>query len=230
MVDQENSTSLDEKTQLPLGEVAEKEPEGAEEKKVEGAEEVKAPVERTYTQAEWDKRQSTIDKLRSKEKEAHDELQNKFIELSAQTEESKIADWLKSVEASGGDMTQANQVADAQRAVSKQMGEVAKQQATISGQLAVINEAEKVTKARKLVTDYALGDGAEEKLLETESPQDMEILALSMQVEKLTSEAKPASKVSSPVAEPKGVDYSKMKSEERLGQILEDIESRQGRK
>lgn len=197
---------------------AQEPPEGAGEKKVE------PPSERTYSQAEWNKRQSAIDTQLAKGKEELGELQKQVDDLVAQSEERKIADWLKSVEAGGGDVDQAKLIAEAQRGVSKQMRELKRQQADLEGRLTLINEAEKVSKARKLVETHSLDKDAEEKLLEAESPEGMEILALSMKVEKLSAEAVPPTKVGSPVVEPKGVDTSKMKIEERMGAAIEEIE------
>lgn len=228
MTDQKESTSLEGQDLFPIYSkddegTGQKPSEGADKSEVKGeGEEVKTPAERVYKQVEWDKRQSTIDKQINELREQITGLAKERDDFKTQSEEQKLADWLRAVEADGGDVTQAKAVADAQRAVSKRARELEATQQQITGRLALIELAEKREKARGLVKTHSLDEESLEELLKAETPQDMEVRALTMRVEKLSAEKTPATKVASGAGSTQGVDESKLSLTERAGRAIDE--------
>jgi len=206
------------------------EKEGAVQEPVKGAgdKEVTTPTPRVYSEEEVGKMQSgwdTKDAARTKEMEGLNtkltDLQTQYDTIQTQTEEAKIADWLKSVETGGGDVAQAQQVANAQREVGKQMREIQKQKLEASERDAKANAALKVINANDLAKEHSLGDDAVKELLDCATPEAMEVKALKMKIEKSAGEEKLPAKVSSEISSTKGLDLEHMTITQKLGYAVE---------
>ena len=232
MADQiKEPTSLEEEKQLPS--LAEKLEEGAVKEPKEGAgdKEVKTPEPKSYSEEDWNKRQSAWDTQTSaltKEREAIAgqlaQIQEAHENLRAQTEEQKLADWLKSVETDGGDVNQARQIVEAQKQVSKQIRDIEKRERQLSEQTTKAGIALKLMTAKDLIKEHDLGDDALEGLLKSEDPTAMENQALKLKIAKSLADAKPKTPIGGGVPTTKGLDLSKLSLTERAGRAIEEEE------
>lgn len=228
-----NPTSEEVKSQLqqlfPEGMVkaGKTELEGA--KVVEPAKGGEAPLEKSYSKEEWDKSQSSWSKQLNERAKAAEEaltritgLETKLSELASQTEEQKLSDWLKGVEADGGDLKAAQRIVEAQKGVIRDRQEAEKSKKEWSTKSKVVEDGLKALAIEELIKTYEL-DPAEvkEKLLGAATPVEMENIALKAAREKAAQVAKPVEKLDPGISVPKGVDLQKLPPSIALGYLIE---------
>jgi len=188
---------------------------------------VEAPKPRSYSEDEWNKRQSAWDKqVGTKEKEFKasqerlTELSAKLEELQSQSEEAKMAGWLQKVEADGGDVKIAQRIVEAQREVAKARKEAFSLKSEWETKSKVAEEGLKALAVEELIRTYKL-DPAEykEKLLEAKSPVEAENIALKAARE--TVPIKEPEKLAPATGAIAGIDLSKVPASMALGFLLE---------
>ncbi len=222
----ENSTSLD-ADKLPLEDES---LDGAGNKVVEGAEkqavDVEAPKPRTFSQEEWDKRQSALDKQISQAREERERststLQAALEEATKQLEETKYRNFLASVEAAGGDVNAANGLVAQQKELAAERRKLEAEKRANEQQIAVLSAAGKGKYALDLIKQYELGEDSSEKLLVAKSEVEMENIALKLHVEQVKSKARPAGKVDSGKQTAPSRDLSKMPPAVVLGTLMDE--------
>ncbi len=224
------STSVDETKQPTMDEPKGK-PEGGVEVKVEGAEKkegqgAEAPKPRTYSEEEWNKRQSAVDKQVAKVKVDSGEtlkgLQETIASLERKTEEAEYAALLKSTEDSGGDADKTRLLIEEKRTFKAKERLFEAEKKAFKEQAELLSVAGKGKKAFELIKQYELSADDEGKLLEAESEDGMENIALKLQVEKLKTGQRPSTSVDSGLSSGKPRDLSKMPESESLGTMMEE--------
>ena len=224
MEDPTKTTSPEGEAQLPAkpakaAEAVAEKPEGeAVEAKV-----TEAPKPRLYSEEEFRKAQSAWGKEKTTLESRTKELEGLYQTLATQTEEAKIASWLKSVEGTGNeDVTLvARQVADAQKAVSQQIKDIARQKKETDERDAQVKEGLKVLAAHEIVKAHSLDDAALEKLLTAKDPTEMENIALKIRIDKYNAERNLPKKVDQGGGSGKALDWSKLSDSERMGRAIE---------
>ncbi len=216
----------DQITKPPEGEEGQLIPEGssvlevAAEKPEGETEVVEAP--KTYSQEEYD---SEIKKLKedwnSKRQEHDKKHQIELAQLRQQTEtmltqerERNNAAFLAKVEADGGDVNTARQLLAREEAARQREQEAEAKIQTFQAYQQQIQEEAKAIAAHRGAEKYGVD---EKELLKAQSPQEMENIALKLQVEKLKTEQKRTIKTDSGVSSAKGLDLSKMSPEDKIG-------------
>ena len=221
MEDQTEPTSavgeeLPQPQESKLEEGAVKEPaEGAEAEKVG---DVAVPKPRTYSEEEWNKRQSSIDKAHATEIA---ELNQKYEEATTRERERLNQEYLAKVEADGGDVEVARRTIAREEAVLKQEREIARETQILQAYHAQVDEALKAVAANKLAGQYGV-DATE--LLKAQNPLEMENIALKLQAEKLKTGTKKPIKTDSNISSARGVDFSKLSPNEKIMRGLEGME------
>jgi len=217
-------------TKEPLGEALEKKEEGAVKEQVKGA---VAPEEKeeTYTKAAWDKREeetnkriSGLDKkLTETSKSSKDEvsrLEKALAEQQLRTEEARDLTFLRKVEEDGGDVDAAKTLVAREKASRALERDLAGRKKALDEQEIILAEAGKGKKAVDLIKEHELEADVVDELLACETPEEMEIKALRMRLEKGAVDAKPVVETDAPEGGRKA-DTSNMSVEERLGQAME---------
>jgi len=233
MGDQINPTSLEPEVQLPIPEELK---EGAVAKEVEGAgDEVKkeggveAPTERMFSQAEWDKRQSSIDTAHKKELANIQEKsatkareQAEALETAQlQIEEAETKAFLRMVEEQGGDMDSAKAIAKARTDAATEGRRLQMLKAELEAERETLTIAGKAKKAHDLVKEHGLDEDALDGLLEAENPDQMEAKALRLRLEKSKTEERPSTKTAAGRGSTKGGDLSGSPPSIVLGTLME---------
>jgi len=225
----EELSSLDEAAVKKEGKAPEAKVEEAGDKKVE--EDAKKTLK--YSEDELSKRLAGLQSEKdSKIKGLEDKLQKTQEEAdqrAAKTFENDLASWLKSVEAEGGDLKAAEAVAQAKREVEKERRDNQTKMEELTKRESEVQAGLKVLTAYDLVKEYELGQDTIEELLKAETPEAMEKVALKMKLEEVKAGKTPATKIDPGAATPKGVDFSQMPLEQRLGWAMEQTEEK-GRK
>lgn len=229
------STSLDGEGQLPPMDLKDKEPaktaEGAVKEPVKGAEgtevkkaDVEAPAPRTYTEEDWNKRQSSVDKqlakIREESQATAQKLQASIEEANTRAREAEFSTFLRKVENDGGDMDVAKAIIERERKADVKIAEMKKTEAWIRDQSAMLNEAGKGKQANELVKQYGLSEDSLEALLSSETPESMENIALKLYVEKLKIEQKPSMIVDQGKGSGKARDLSDLPPSVALGTLM----------
>lgn len=216
----QESTSEPTKDQLSVDDAFEgKDNKGAGKEGGEGAENGDAPEKtpstddkgdkepRTFSQEEWDKRQSALDAGANKLKETHakelEDLGKRFKELEDTVTKKARADVLKKAEEAGEDVDLAGTLFDKEQDLKKR-------------EIAVNAKEEKMVKvarhqkADSLIEEHKLDKDVKEKLLEADSPEAMENIALRLALGDKKAGATPATKTDSGDEAGKGDDMSKI--------------------
>jgi len=209
----QNSTSSEEEEQLPVTpepKGAAPEPEKGAEKE-EGKETPKAP--RTYSEEDWNKRQSSWDKGLEELKKQHKE---EIKQIRGQLQQQLRQDFLRKVEEEGGDVTKAGDLFDREQAI------LAKEQEVGEG-LALLEKVKKDQDASDFIEKFDLPKEAKDQLLKAGSPAEMRSIALELALEKEKAGKTPPVKTASAVGTGKGVDTSKMSPRERAEAYFSEV-------
>ncbi len=233
-------TTLDAKTTEPqasIGEALDKVVEGAA-KDVKGKEEASKPEETKYTQADWDKRQGELEgrisgldkKLTTVTQTSKDETSRLGAALEAaqqSTNDARDAEYLRKVESDGGDMDAAKLTI--QRTKDSRVATASNEKARITNEArtkeldvrdAILAEAGRGKKATDLIKEHELAADVVDKLLVCKTPEEMEIVALKLAIEKGKVDVKTVTKIDSPDGGGK-VDLSKIPLETRMEMAMD---------
>lgn len=211
----QDPTSIEGEEQLPTPEP----PKGAAVEPEKGAEEEKVekppipPAERTYSTAEWNKRQSALDKQIEEVRKEHKEA---IKQLQVQLNQKLRQDFISQAEARGESGEQAGTLFDLQARLQDreaELVEVAK----------VLDVAQKARTANELAEKYGLSSDAKDSLLKAETPADMKVMALEMSLETTKAKATPPTKTPSGVGTGKGIDTSKATPRERAEEYFREL-------
>lgn len=232
----EPNTTPEPKEQEPktpdIAEALEKGKEGVVEEKVEGKEAAPEEKEKTYTQADWDKRQGELDgrisgldkKLTETTKSSKEDvsrLEKALEEQQLRTEEARDLTFLRKVEEDGGDVDAAKTLVTREKASRALERDLAGRKRTLDEQETILAEAGKAKKAVDLIKEHKLEDDVVDELLACETPEKMEIKALNLRLEKGAIDAKPI--VETDAGEKgKKTSTDDMSIEERMGTAMED--------
>lgn len=235
MTNPNTSTSAVDPTQPPVDDKTETLPkvdEGAEQKPVEGAgdEGAKTPPEtptpRTYTEEEWNKRQSSIDvQMESIRKQGEDTLakmQKQFEDTRAETEKRQDAEFIAKVETDGGDVDAARRLVAREQTVRTKEREHETKEQTFKAEMGRAFEVAKRNDADKFARQYGIDDV--DALLKAENPVEMELIAVKLSLEKAKTQQKPPTKTDSGVSSGKGADWSKLSPTEKVLEGIKDME------
>jgi len=199
--------------------------EGAEDKVDKGAEgaegkEDQTPKPRTYTEEEWNTRQSALDKrtaeLDKRYKEQLAEERKKRAEVEDRAEEARWERMLKKVEDDEGPVDVTKMLIEEQRAF-RQRQRAAEEE--WRGKLEKITETEETSRviaATKLAAKHELPDGFVKELLTAESPMDMENMALRKVLELTKAGHVPSKKVDQPTGSKASIDTKDMTPDDKI--------------
>ena len=203
-------------------------PTGVEVKPVEGAGKVEGetppttPPLRTYSEEEWNTRQSSIDKQTTKVQGEHqvavEKIQANYENLLTQQQAQQATAFLKQVEDAGGDMTAAKAVVELQGRLQQRERELGKKETDFTAQQTQVFEGLKRLDANRLATQYGID---EKPLFEATNLVEMENIALKLSIEKGKTEQKPVVQTDTGVPSAKGVDLSAMSLQQRVAWALE---------
>jgi len=185
---------------------------GKEESKTKG---------RTFTEEDWNKRQSSWDKQTAALQAKVKELSDAHALVQAQLEEERDRKYLAGIEEKGGDIDAAKQLLADRRAVTAKERTIAAQLAQISAREAELNIAAKGKSAHDLITQYQLGAEVVDALMECETLPDMKAKALELYVEKLKTDKTPEQKIDSNTGGPAPEDWSKLSDAAKLAKAME---------
>lgn len=230
MTNQNESSSADDDARLLDNE----DTEGAEQESTEGADDEgkeetpTAPPERTFTQEEWDKRQSKIDKqiadLRKQSEEAIRKVQEEAEAAAEAAAQKRDQVFIDKVEADGGDINAAKQLVAREQAIRKQEQDFAKRRREFDGRIAEAFEVAKRNDAERLAHQYKVDV---DPLLEAENPTEMELIASKLALEKAKTKQKPPVKTDSNLPSAKGANLSKLTPSEKIREGIKDMEGLQ---
>lgn len=230
MEDQTKSTSAEGEEQPQTQEVKEPElEEGAAAEPAEGAEEEKVKEEeaspRTYSEEEWNKRQSSWDTQTSELKKSHQTeiatINQQYGQLIAQERARQNAEFLKKVEDEGGNVDAAKAIIAREEALMAREQEDARKAQEFEEARRLVAEEAKAIAAHRMAAQYRVD---EKELLKAESRVEMENIALKLHAEKLKAGQKRPIKTDSGTSSAKGIDLSKMTEIERVKWALEHEE------
>ncbi len=238
MDDKSQTTSEETQEQLPLDETTVVE-ESASGVKAEGATQgtagavkeesvgaVVPPKARVYSEAEWNKRQSAIDRQMNEVTRQIQETVRAREELETRLEEERSRQFLTQVESQGGDLELAKRIIQREREASQKIRDVDRKAAALAAKEADLNAAGIGAAAYSLMKEYKLPDTVLEELLKSESKPEMEVRALKLHIEQLKVEKRPATRVETGPQTPKGVDWSKLSESEKFAKAIELTQKR----
>jgi hypothetical protein len=196
---------------------------------VEGGEEPTptTPPERTYSQAEWEKRESSVQQKLTK---AQQESQKAIEEANRQAKEAIAAyqrqqddAFLARVEQEGGDIQAARGQLAKEQAIREREAKIAERETALEQQGARLLQIAKEADAVRLAKEHGLTDTA--PLMEAENPTQMENIALKLALEAKGTATKPAVKTDKGVSTAAGRagDWSKLSPAEKLAKGTEGM-------
>jgi len=203
---------------------------GAVEEPVKGAEgAVEAtpppPEPRVYSEEEWKKRQASWDEgIAKREKALKEQLdaeRKQREDAQEALEQRRGEELIAQVQTAGGDVNAARTITAKAAALREQERELRKERLSIDAERAELSPIRKRQDAQALAQKYEVDV---EPLLEAENPVEMELLALKLSLEKAKIGAKPPVKTDSDVSTTKGVDITKLSSDEKILRGLGGIE------
>jgi hypothetical protein len=158
---------------------------------------------KTYTETDWNTRQSSWDKQMAKVTAQFDEkiktLESRVNATDAAKRDADETSFLKKIEDAGGDTQWAKSVLQIQREAEQAKADAARLVDSVSGEAKQI-AAVKMAKAHNLPEDSI------SELLESESPTDMENKALKMEIAAKEQADNPALVTETPVTEVTGAE------------------------
>lgn len=182
------------------------------------------PEPRVYSEEEWDKRQSSIDKQVADIRKQHDEAlvqsRKQYDETLAQLEARQDAEFLSKVEEGGGDVDAAKRILARDQAARKRERDIEGRENTMKSQILQLGEVAKQNDANRLAKEY--GVDADE-LLKANDPAEMERIALKLALEASKVEAKKPVKTDTNVPSAKGVDWSKLSPSQKVLEGIKDM-------
>ncbi len=202
---------------------------GAETQVKEG-DKVVTPTPRTYSEEDWRKRESALDKQLAKLKTESDaertRLQQAFDAAQSQIEEANNKAFLQRIEDAGGDVNAAKVLIERQTALAKSQRDFEAKRLELQRREMILAEAGKGKQAHDLMTEYNLRKEALDDLLQAESRETMKVKALEMHVNALKTEQRKPTKTDTTTPSTKGVDLSKMPPSLRLGTLMEQAQEK----
>ena len=188
-------------------------------------ESVVAPTARTYSQEEWDKRQSAVDKrISSAQREAAEGLrkaEEKHFQLLEEERRRQDTAFLTSVRDSGGDMDAANRLVTAQQTNRTREAELARQEAAFKTTQESTAQGLKLLDAQRLAKEYGV---PAEPLMEATDPAGMKNLALEAALAQAREGSKAPVKTATGVpAAAKGVGWAELSPDAKIQEGLKDM-------
>jgi len=180
-----------------------------------------APAQRTYSEDEWNKRQSSWDKQQASTAATLKELETARDEMLAKLDESETTQFLKTVEADGGDMDVAKQIALRDLNVRKATRALEETRKRMESDAAVLAQSSKIDQANKLIKEHSLTEDTLAVLMESGNVTDMENKALKLRLEKSGVEQRKPADLASTVSSTRGRELPKNPSL-ALGTLMEE--------
>lgn len=238
MAKEEPTTTTEQPTEKPsltketekVEEKATEKPEVAKEEKPEvkpkEGKEAEVPPPKTILEEEH---QRLVDSLKAGHKGTVDKMRTDLVEtrrqmqdLQIKSEENELAAWLKVAADSGIDEGVAKQFAERERQSRQNRQELDKLLVENKEKEILLNEAARTKTAYDLLKTYELGDDTLAGLLDSKNPEEMEVKALRLHIEKLKASAQPAETVDkAQTRQTKGVDLTNVPAIRRLGMAIE---------
>lgn len=162
----------------------------------EGA--VEAKETRTYTEAEWNARQSSWDKQFAKATSGFEskinDMQKQIEEFNSKRFEIEESNLLRKVESEGGDVNWVKEAMAMKRQAQQELAEARKLIDSVSSEA-------KAIAATKMAKQYGLGEDAIQDLMESKDPSEMELKALRMERDLRAQAGRPPAPTEKPVAQ-----------------------------
>lgn len=221
------TTSTETAAQLPAK-------QGAETKVADGAEnkegQTTTPASRSYTEEEWNKRQSAWDSQMSKTRKDLDDqlttIQRERDESFQRAEDAKYDTFLRRVEADGGDLNAAKELVAREKQLASNERRFKAEQATLAKEREILRMAGKGKAAHELIQTYKLEAIVLDTLLESENPTEMENKALKLHLAKSKAGERQPDKLDSGQGGKSGEDLSKIPTSMALGRLMEDTKTK----
>lgn len=159
----------------------------------------------------------TVAQMRAAVKAAND----RAAALELAKRETEYADFLRGVEAKGGDMDAARMIVEAQRSAAKREADIAAREAALEEARKDANERLRVASVYDTIKKYNLPEKVKDELLKAETPEAMTIRALELTVENLRTSAKTTPKVDGTGDEGQVPDITKEHPVTTLGKLIE---------
>lgn len=193
--------------------------------------EVTTPTEppKGYSEEEWTKRQSSWDTQMAETTKKHKEqlggLQTQYAQMQIQLREQEYTKLLGTVEEAGGSpdlMTLTKNVIEQAKTLAQKAGDFDTREAKLADGETQYQGAMKLLAADELVKTHKLPVDARAKLLEAGNPDKMEVLALTMKLEKAEQESKPPTKIDGGGGTGSAIDESKLSPKELFKQAFKE--------
>ena len=188
--------------------------------------------EKTYTEGQWNLRQSKLDGQASSMKKERDEaitrlgdLETTVRGLQDRTEESTLNDWLKEADRAGVDEDFARRIATREKNSREKVTAAEDSRKSYEVKAAELNEGLKHLKIERLAVEFKLTEEDKKELALLTDPRDVEVKALRMGLESRKAGEKPPETPPGPKAGSKGVDLSTLPPTRALGYLLEAKEA-----
>lgn len=193
---------------------------------------VEAPTqeERKYTQADLDNekrelmsRIQGLDKKLSEttksSKESVTKLEKAVAEAEQRAIEAQENAYLQRVKEDGGDVNSAQKTIERERNSRRLESDLKRRQQELDERDTFLAEAGRALKVTNLIKELQLDATVANELLECKTPEEMEIKALKLRLEKGAIDAKPVARTDSPDGGRK-IDTSSMSLEERAAKAM----------
>lgn len=186
----------------------------------------KAPALRTYSEEEWNKRQSSIDSQVSKLKSDYENQLTKFTDELTKfrqgEREKEIQSFLGQAETEGLDKGKTQTLTDRIRAFYAKEAELEQRAAEIAKKETLNLAVLSAQKADELIKEYELNADAKTNLMEYDNPRDMELAAAKLYREKAMAAGLPAKEILERNATPNGRDLSQVPQAQQLGILWDE--------
>ena len=184
------------------------------------------PQTRTYSEDEWNKRQSAIDKRIADLQKASDDAVQKSadarLEAERKAEEIELNTFLRSIEDQGGDSEAAKLIVDAKKQMAEERRTWDKTKRQLETERNTLREAGKAKKAIDLIKEFSLPEGSEDKLMTAEDGTQMENTAMRLHLENIKSLQVPSTTVDAGQQQKPAGDLDKLSASEKLGKLMEE--------
>ena len=211
-------------------------PQGAETTKEAGAAAPEAatsetpstetPPKKTYSEEEWNKRQSALDKQLSKWQQQAQEYERKATEAEARAQEQQVKEMLSGLEESGYEPDKAKQLVASFQAQWKRAQDILARESEVKKQTAILAEACRSKMALDLAKEHGLAEADVAALLEAEDAKSMELEALKLAMKKTRITEKSSAPPDSSANKGVKRDFSKMPASQALGMLMEEAVSK----
>ena len=188
---------------------------------------------RVISDEEFRKFQSVKDKeiaeLQKKHQTKIDDLSQRIATFELQAQEQQYTRLLKSIEEAGGSQDLVgltNTVIQQAKELAQRQTQFTARETEMAGRQATVDAAMKILAADELIRKHGLPIGERQKLLVTESPEQMEIAALNMKLALLQSGQSPVQSVDSGAGSGPSVDVNKMTPGEQIALGLKQLKNK----